>query len=88
MNKLFKSIDIKAPELKTPKYTLGDVVEYLEGTYEVVEVLTEGVHLKNVHKPFNSEVVGFSELGIAFDNAVENFGSTQLAKALVGKEEE
>jgi len=62
MNKLFESIDIKAPELKTPKYILGDTVEHLEGTYEVVEVLSEGIHLKNVHKPFNSTVVGYSEL--------------------------
>jgi len=45
-----------------PSYTLGDTVEYLQGTYEVVEVLTEGVHLKNVHKPFNSEVVKYDEL--------------------------
>jgi len=49
-------------EVKAPKYTLGDTVEYLQGTYEVVEVLTEGVHLKNVHKPFNSEVVKYDEL--------------------------
>jgi len=49
-------------EIKAPKYTLGDTVEYLQGTYEVVEVLTEGVHLKNVHKPFNSEVVKYNEL--------------------------
>jgi len=45
-----------------PSYTLGDTVEYLQGTYEVVDVLTEGVHLKNVHKPFNSEVVKYNEL--------------------------
>jgi len=49
-------------EVKAPKYAIGDTVEYLQGTYEVVEVLSEGVHLKNVHKPFNSEVVGYSEL--------------------------
>jgi len=45
-----------------PSYALGDTVEYLQGTYEVVEVLTEGVHLKNVHKPFNSTVVKYNEL--------------------------
>jgi len=45
-----------------PTYTLGDTVEYLQGTYEVVEVLSEGVHLKNAHEPFNSEVVKYSEL--------------------------
>lgn len=49
-------------EVKAPAYALGDTVEYLEGTYEVVEVLAEGIHLKNVHKPFNSTVVGCSEL--------------------------
>lgn len=54
--------DSKEHKVKPPTYALGDTVEYLEGTYEVVEVLTEGVHLKNVHKPFNSEVVGYSEL--------------------------
>jgi len=45
-----------------PSYALGDTVEYLQGTYEVVEVLSEGVHLKNVHKPFNSEVVKYDDL--------------------------
>jgi len=54
--------DSKEHKVKTPKYTLGDTVEYLQGTYEVVEVLSEGVHLKNVHKPFNSEVVKYNEL--------------------------
>lgn len=64
-------------------YTVGDTLRYAGKDVKVVEVLEGKIHVKNQQEPFDSFLIEHGALNIAFDKAVENFGTEELAKALV-----
>lgn len=71
-------------EVKINKpYAVGDTLRYDGKAVKVVEVLEGKVHVKNQQAPFDSFLIEHGALNTAFDKAVENFGTEELAKALV-----
>ena len=64
-------------------YAVGDTMRYAGKDVKVVEVLEGKVHVKNQQAPFDSFLIEHGALNTAFDKAVENFGTEELAKAIV-----
>lgn len=71
-------------EVKINKaYAIGDTMRYDGKAVKVVEVLEDKIHVKNQQTPFDSFLIEHGALNTAFDKAVENFGTEELAKAIV-----
>ena len=73
---------VKIVQISNP-YKLGDFIEYGNKYLKVVEVKGDMLHVKNQQSPFDSFLIGHGALNTAFDKAVENFGTEELAKAIV-----
>lgn len=71
-------------ELQVSKaYAVGDTMRYDGKAVKVVEVMEDKIHVKNQQAPFDSFLIEHGALNTAFDKAVENFGTEELAKAIV-----
>ena len=74
--------DVGEVKINKP-YAVGDTLRYDGKAVKVVEVLEGKVHVKNQQEPFDSFLIEHGALNTAFDKAVENFGTEELAKAVV-----